>query len=95
MHTCLQNICILSRVHKEKEESVKLPYVLRINCSESHVFGIQILTNEIVADMGTYSLVNIAHVAVRCPLPSLYVLLVLRYQSGLHNLLTTKKRMSL
>ena len=39
-------------------------YVLRINCSESHALGIQILTNEIVADMypptsATISLVKI------------------------------------
>ena len=45
---------MVSRLHKEKEESVEPPYVLCINCSESHALGIQILTNVIAADMGWY-----------------------------------------
>ena len=32
--------------------SVELLYMLRINCLKSHALGIQILTNEIVADGG-------------------------------------------
>ena len=32
--------------------SVELLYMLRINCLKSHALGIQILTNEIVADVG-------------------------------------------
>ena len=48
---CVSFESLLSRVYEEKEESVEPPYVLCINCSESHALGIQILTNEIIANV--------------------------------------------
>ena len=37
---------------------------IRINCSESHTLGIQILTNEIVADVGGYISATISLVKI-------------------------------